>query len=196
MRNRDSNKEIKLRQTALDMIVKKGLDEFSIQKLARAAGVSPATIYIYYKDKEDLILSLYKEESQRMSEETMKNFDPMMPFSEGLRIQWMNRSRYIMEHKDKAIFIEQIRHSSLHEKVIGMVNETFKDKMGRFVHHAIERKELVKVPVEVYWSVAFAPLYSLVQFHQLGVNMAGNKFTLSEDIMNQTLEIVLKGLRP
>ncbi|MBN8856321.1 MAG: helix-turn-helix transcriptional regulator [Sphingobacteriales bacterium] len=33
------------------MVVREGFDGFSMQKLARAAGVSPTTIYIYFKDK-------------------------------------------------------------------------------------------------------------------------------------------------
>ena len=41
------------------MFVKGGFNGFSMQKLAKAANVSPATIYIYFKDKEDLIQQLY-----------------------------------------------------------------------------------------------------------------------------------------
>src|SRR5690606_32816984 len=114
MRNRDENKRQRIKQQALGMIVKNGLDAFSVQKLAKAVGISPATIYIYFKDKEDLILNIYQEESDRMMEESLKGFDAEMSFKEGLRIQWINRSNYCIQEKDKMIFLEQIRHSSLH----------------------------------------------------------------------------------
>ena len=67
MRLRDEAKEQSIREKALEMIVKEGFDGLSMQKLAKAAGVSPATIYIYFKDREDLILQLYYEESLRMT---------------------------------------------------------------------------------------------------------------------------------
>jgi AcrR family transcriptional regulator len=59
MRTRDENKESAIRQKAIEMIVKKGFDGLSMQKLAKAADVSPATIYIYYKDRDDLIVQLW-----------------------------------------------------------------------------------------------------------------------------------------
>ncbi len=64
MRKRDTNKELAIRQKALEMIVKDGLDGFSMQNLAKAAGVSPATIYIYCKDRKDLIVQLCLEDNQ------------------------------------------------------------------------------------------------------------------------------------
>lgn len=178
------------------MIVSGGLDGFGMQKLARAAKLSPATIYIYFKDKEDLILQLYREESEKMANETLRNFDPSMSFSDGLRVQWMNRSKYCMENQNEMVFLEQIRHSSLHEKATMFTNDVFKNTMQEFVVNAIKREELVKISVEVFWSIAFAPLYNLVRFHQIGQSIGGRKFTFSEKIMMETLAIVLKGLKP
>ena len=72
----------------------------------------------------------------------------------------------------------------------------FKENMKAFVSNAIKNKELVKVPVEVYWSVAFAPLYTLVQFHIAGTSIGGHKFKFSEKIMLETLALVVKALKP
>ena len=51
MRIRDEKKESLIKQKAIEMIVKYGFDGLSMQKLAKAAKVSPATIYIYFKDR-------------------------------------------------------------------------------------------------------------------------------------------------
>src|SRR5690606_19425317 len=101
MRKRDESKAIIIKEKALEMVVKCGFDGFSMQKLAKKARISPATIYIYFKDKEDLILQLYQEENQKMTEATLKHFRPSMSFSEGLKVQWINRSRYCMENNAK-----------------------------------------------------------------------------------------------
>src|ERR1700729_949145 len=96
VRTRDPRKEKAICDQALAMIVKHGFDGFSMQKLARAARVSPATIYIYFQDREDLILKLYPEVSAKMFAATFANFDPAMPFNQGLKIQWINRGRYFL----------------------------------------------------------------------------------------------------
>jgi AcrR family transcriptional regulator len=196
MRIRDENKERIIREKALKMMVKEGLDGFSMQKLAKAADVSPATIYIYFKDKEDLIAQLCRDAGKKMMDITFKNFDPAMSFSEGLRVQWVNRAKYCMKYPDQMHFLEQLRHSPYSEKLTEMMGENFKKVMGDFVTNAIKKKELVKVPVEVYWSIAFAPLYNLVKFHMTGKSIGGRKFILSDKIMKETFELVLKSLKP
>src|SRR5438132_1031154 len=110
MRTRDSVKEAVIREKAMAMVVKDGIEGFSMQKLARAASVSPATIYIYFKDKEDLILQLCRDASNKMAEITLKNFDPSMTFEEGLKTQWVNRAKYCLKYPQEVHFIEQIRH--------------------------------------------------------------------------------------
>jgi TetR/AcrR family transcriptional regulator, multidrug resistance operon repressor len=196
MRIRDENKERIIREKALKMMVKEGLDGFSMQKLAKAADVSPATIYIYFKDKEDLVAQISRDAAKKMMDITFKNFDPSMSFSEGLRVQWVNRAKYCMKYPDQMHFLEQLRHSPYSEKLTEMMGENFKKVMGDFVTNAIKKKELVKVPVEVYWSIAFAPLYNLVKFHMTGKSIGGRKFILSDKIMKETFELVLKSLKP
>jgi TetR/AcrR family transcriptional regulator, multidrug resistance operon repressor len=196
MRTRDESKELAIRQKALEMIVRDGIEGFSMQKLAKAVGVSPATSYIYYKNKEDLIISLYEEESMKMKEATLKDFDPSVSFRQGLTLQWVNRARYCLKHTEQMYFLEQIRRSPLQQKCSDKVVTAFRNVMREFVSNAIKRKELAKLPLEVYWSVAFAPLYTLVEFHHLGRSIGGRKFVFSEKIMMETLELVLKALKP
>lgn len=196
MRIRDENKEQRLRKYALKMIAKEGLEQFSIQKLAKKAGVSPGTIYIYFKDKEDLILRMCEEHMNKMTETSLEGFSPDMSFSEGLKIQWINRAKYGLKYTDEILFMEQIKHSSHHRKTIHMMSDVFRNKMMEFVTNAIKNKQLVKVPVEVFWSVAYAPLYNLLSFHKRGTSLGGRTFEFSEEMMMQTLNLVLKALRP
>ncbi len=196
MRVRDEHKEQSIREKALKMIVKQGLDGFSMQKLAKAANISPATIYIYFKDKEDLVAQLCRDAGEKMLDITLKNFDPSMSFSEGLRIQWVNRAKYCMKYPDQMHFLEQLRHSPYGGKLSEIMGTKFKEVMGNFVTNAIKKKELVKVSVEVYWSIAFAPLYNLVNFHMMGKSVGGKRFVLSDKIMKETFELVLKALKP
>lgn len=197
MRLRDEVKEQTIREKALEMIVAEGFDGLSMQKLAKAAGVSPATIYIYFKDRDDLIMQLYYEESQRMSDATLAGFDPEMHFEEGLRVQWLNRANYCLQFPERMHFMEQMRFSPFHDRFHGMLENPFIKAMKTFVRNAIERKELVRLPVEVYWSIAFAPLYQLVKFHMSRRGMPGSgAFALDEKLINTTLELVLKALRP
>ena len=198
MRARDPLKEKTIRRKAMEMAVKEGFDGLSMQKIAKAAKVSAGTLYIYFEDREDLILQVFQEETRKAFAATMEGFDSSMPFDKGLRVQWLNRARYYMANPLSMQFMEQFRHTPLHEKAMDRAGgNPFRDIMRAFLSNAIRNGELVKVPVEVYWAVAFSPMYQLVKFHQQGKSLPGmGKFVLTEDLLLQTLDLVLKSLKP
>ena len=102
-----------------------------------------------------------------------------------------------MENPREAHFLEQIRHSPFHSHEEPAKGRAFIEAMRAFCRGAIERGELVRVPVEVYWSVAFAPLYQLLKFHLHGRGLSGTpRFVLDEKLMDQTLDLVVRALTP
>lgn len=196
MRTRDGNKEQAIREKAIEMIVQEGFDGLSMQKLAKAANVSPATIYIYWKDREDLILQLYVEVNAKMTKTFLNDFDPAMSFAKGMEVQWKNRARYFLEYPMETRFAEQIKHSPFYGRALSMQSPEFKKAMGQFIVNAIERKELIHVPFEAFWSIAYAPLYQLMKYHSQGKNHLNEDFALNDTIMAQTLQLVIKALTP
>jgi AcrR family transcriptional regulator len=196
MRTRDENKKQLIRKKAIELIVKEGLDGFSMNKVARAAGVSPATLYIYFKDKEDFITRITMEIANNMMTYALKDFDEKMSFEEGLMIQWHNRLHYLMENGMEMEFIEIMRYTDYYESVTEMLVEVFGGIMGRFIQNAVKNSELTDLPFEVYWSVAFAPLYQLIKFHNQGNSYANSSFSLTNEHMKQAFDLVIKALRP
>jgi AcrR family transcriptional regulator len=197
VRSRDPSKEEAIRRKAMELAVKEGFDGLSMQKVAKEANVSPGTLYVYFEDREDLVLQVYRSEMEKTQAAMMRGFDPSMRFDEGLRVQWLNRARHCLANPLSMLFLEQFRHTPLHEKALALAGGDFKRIMQEFVQNAIRNGELVRLPLETYWAVAFAPMYQLVKFHLQGKSLPGRgKFTLTEDMLLQSLELVLKALTP
>lgn len=197
MRSRDPRKEEAVRAKALALLVKEGFDGFSMHKLAKAAKVSPATLYIYYRDRDHLILSVHDEVVKLMIDIGLEGFDPAMAFARGMAVQWRNRRRFWVEHPLEAQFLEQVRFSPLHDRAMKTMDTRFSEAMKTFCANAIRRGELERMPMEVFWSIAYAPLYQLLKFHLHGRGMPGNgPFVLDDRILDRALERVLKALRP
>jgi len=196
MRTRNEDKVQLVKQKAMEMLVADGLEGFSMNKLAKACSISVATLYIYYKDKDDLITQIGLEEGKRMADITMKDFTPDMSFAEGLRAQWKNRIKYVKGNSTGALFFEQLRGSTYQETVVQKITDEFRQVMGSFVINAVERGEIRVMPKEVYWSVAYGPLYSLLRFHQEGKSMVGHPFVLDEAIVWQTFDLIIKAFKP
>jgi AcrR family transcriptional regulator len=201
VRSRDPKKEKIIRRKTLEMIVRSGLDGFSMQKLARAARVSPATLYIYFEDRDDLVFQVYREQMELMTNEALRDFDAEGPFEGGLRVQWKNRARYALSHPLEAQFLEQVRHSPYFATFRDRLPQTFFETMRRFAINAISRKEMRPMPPEIFWSLVYAPLYQLVRFAQQDVGFfhrgAGHpKFQLNDATLELALQCVLRAVRP
>lgn len=196
MRVRNEEKVQLVKQKAMELVVSDGFEGFSVNKLAKACGISVATLYIYYKDKDDLINRIALEEARQMCEQTLQNFNADMPFEVGLRQQWINRSQYMLDNPTVLTFFEQLRSSTYQEQVMNCFRDEFRDTLGGFMNNAVKRKEVADLPLEVYWSVAFAPLYSLLRFHAEGRSIGGKPFKFDEKTMWHTFDLVVKALRP
>lgn len=196
MRIRDTHKEALVKQNAIEMLLRDGFDGFSMQKLARACGISVGTLYIYYKNKEDLIIRLGIDEGMRMTQATMKGFSPDMPFAEGLKKQWENRSAYWLKHRDAAKFFEKIKRTQYAEPILEEIGSYFRPIMKKFSENAIANKQLHFISFESYWSVAFGPLYTLLEFEDKGRSVGNRSYKFSKKTMYQTLELVLRALTP
>lgn len=195
MRKRNFDKEKLVKQKAIETMGKYGLEGFSMNKLAKVCNISVATLYIYFKDKDDLIMNIAIEEGAKGADAMLKDFDPESSFETGLRVQWKNRYEHAMENLEVALFFDQLRSSSYHDKFMGQVMNKFKQQVSAFVFNAIKRGELKEMPVEVFWSVAYAPLYALIRFHQDGRSITGMPFKMTDELLWATFDLVIKALK-
>lgn len=195
MRTRDENKEAAIREKAMEMIVDEGFDGLSMQKLAKAANVSPATIYIYYKNREDLLNQLYNHVQQTFHEVALEGFNPELSFEEGLWIQWKNRLKFISKYPKHFQFQEQFRNSPcINHSDVNLSH--FKENMKLFIMNAIKKGEMKRMEPEIFWSVAYGSLYSMIKFHLQEISIMGNSFKLTDAKLKIAFDMVIKALKP
>ena len=59
MREKDLDKEKSIIDEVSRIILKEGIADVSMSKIAKASGISSSTIYVYFSDKEDLLKQVY-----------------------------------------------------------------------------------------------------------------------------------------
>ncbi|KOS06944.1 TetR family transcriptional regulator [Flavobacterium akiainvivens] len=196
MRTRNADKEELVKTKAKELLVNEGFEGFSMNKLARACGISVATLYIYYQDKDHLIKQIGVEIGKRFFATALQGFDPNMPFAQGLRQQWENRISFHMQNKLEAACYEVIRHSPHGEYVLEESFGSFGSVMGQFCHNAIQRGELVPLTMEVFWSIAYGPLYNMLKFDTEGKSLGKKPFAFTNQMKDEALRVVIKALTP
>lgn len=206
---KDPAKTEQIRTRALEMLVREGFDGFSMQKLAKAAQVSPATLYIHFQDRDDLLFQVWREQHERFAATLLEGFDPDAPFATGLEVQWRNRTRFCREHPLGWRLLDQVMYSPYHKGFAKRAESPFKRIMGEFVRKAFERGEIHdfgcagdpdRFPTELFWALAYAPLYELLQFERddggPGSHRRTAPFHLDAELFDLAFQRVLRSLRP
>jgi AcrR family transcriptional regulator len=198
MRVRDIDKENLVIENAIDQIVRDGFQGFSMNKLAKACSISVATLYIYYKDKDDLIQKIGGKMALKFFAGTVKDFSPDMSFEEGLWKQWENRADFTMKYPKEVAFFEIIKHSPHAEAILDSIKEfsDFRAIMKQFIDNGLKNNELIPMSFEAFWSIAYGPLYTLLNFHTEGKSMGGKPFVLTKEIMKEAFQATVKALKP
>lgn len=111
MRVKDEYKKEAIIQATVKLVNEIGFVASSVSKIAKEANVSPATIYIYYKNKEDLLVSTYISIKQKMGEAVLRDFDAGFPIRDTFRKVWFNMFKFISNNKELFQFTEQFSNS-------------------------------------------------------------------------------------
>jgi TetR/AcrR family fatty acid metabolism transcriptional regulator len=67
-RTRERGKHQRILQAAVKIFAEKGFYKAKISEIAREAEVADGTVYLYFKNKDDILIQLFEEEMDRMIE--------------------------------------------------------------------------------------------------------------------------------
>ena len=119
-------------EAAIILFGKKGYNGTSTLEIAKAAGVSQATVFKYFRTKEDLLISIIAPILPRLFSNFLgrvKNINTIT-VKEIIHYIVRDRFRFMKENKDiiKIIFSEILTNEQLKQKIIIGAKEVFKER--------------------------------------------------------------------
>lgn len=161
MRVKDDIKKVALFEATVKMVNEIGFASSSVSKIAKEACVSPATIYIYHKNKEELLVSTYIEIKKNIGCAIQENFDDSLPIRDILRDIWFNMFDYISKHPDYFQYAEQFSNSPYQSLVDKKEIEKYFDPVINVLLKGIEQKILKDVSFDILTAFIFYPIIAL-----------------------------------
>jgi AcrR family transcriptional regulator len=161
MRVKDKFKHEAIFKATVKLVNEIGFVSSSVSKIAREANVSPATIYIYHKNKEDLLVSTYVNIKQNLSKAVLKDFDESLPIRDILRNVWFNLFKYITQYPDYIQFTEQFSNSPYSSLVNKKEVEKYFEPMVQVLQKGIEQKIIKDVNFDILAAFILYPILNL-----------------------------------
>lgn len=180
------NKKEELLKAALHLFVEFGFHATPTSKIAKEAGVANGTLFHYYKTKEDLILSLYKEINTNSIDYTFANVNKVDSLELVFKSIFTNTIEWAQQNKQEFYFLQQFSNSPYYSLI------TLEDRNKQSEPHFYFLQEGIKTAILKPLSVEL--LFTLFNSQIAGINqyLSTEEFSTNKQnkIINQSFELL------
>jgi len=188
MRPKDQTKYNAIIKTSLELVKELGFTGISIAKIAKQANISPATIYIHFKNREDLFTKLYIKIRTDMSNGALRGVRENTDIEQVFKSMWINFFSHSLNHPDYLIYREKFEQTPMMENIKGEDFELYNSVKNLF-QRGIKEHIIKDLPLPLLTSFAFVPIITLLNFHFEGL------IHMDENHINEACEIAWNAIK-
>jgi AcrR family transcriptional regulator len=161
MRTKDEQKKEALFKATVKLVNEIGFASSSVKKIAEEANVSPSTIYVFFKNKEDLLVSTYVELKRHLAAALLVDFDDTLPLRDIIEGVWFRTFTYISNNLEDYDYLEQFANSPYSALVDQETIEKEFIPMIKVFQKGIEQKILKNVDLNFHSAFMWNPISRL-----------------------------------
>ncbi len=165
-RARDENKVLAIYEATLKLVLENGFTGLKMNKVAQQAKLATGTLYIYFKDKEELISALYLHIKKEQTKQYFLDYNENDSFMANFRKLWFRVMEINTQNPEYAIFTDQYYRSPF-------IKEEYRNHAEELIspiYHLLEKgksEELVKdLPLELLVCQLIGVISALVNLQQ------------------------------
>jgi AcrR family transcriptional regulator len=153
----------------IKLLTENGFDGTPMSLIAKEAGVAAGTIYLYFKNKEELINRLYLELKERLTAAVVNGYDRNLPIRIAVELLWENYVSYFTQNPTEYRFFEQFSNSPLINKLTKEEGLKIFSPILEVFLKAKEEKVIKDIPTEIIYCQVFQSVSYLIKQHINGV---------------------------
>jgi len=162
-------------KATINLVNNNGFHATPMSKIAKMAKVSPATIYLYFDNKQDLVNKVYLEVKAAYTAYVFKNYSSDISVVNGFEIIWKRIADFKLKEVEEAMFLAQCDNTP-------MIDEASRQEGLKHLQPLLDlwergiKEDIIK-PLSPYLLYAYTinPLSFLMVMQQRGV------FQLNQD---------------
>ena len=169
-------------RASIKLLHENGFHSTPMSLIAKEAHIAAGTIYIYYKNKEDLLNNLYLEIKKKYSASLMNGVSDSLPVKYAFEKVLRNAVNFEMQHVEEYSVMEQYRNSPF------VKMETVEEGLKIFqpvmsLVEKVKREKIIKsLTTDVFFALFFSPAGEIAKAAMR------NQDSLSEDTISATFQ--------
>ncbi|WP_179353891.1 TetR/AcrR family transcriptional regulator [Winogradskyella vidalii] len=105
-------------KATIDLVNNNGFHATPMSKIAKMAQVSPATIYLYFENKQDLVNQTYIEVKTEYTNYAFSTYDESMSVEVGFELIWKRIADFKLKECEYAMFLAQCDNTPMIDEPI------------------------------------------------------------------------------
>lgn len=176
-------------KATINLVNNNGFHATPMSKIAKMANVSPATIYLYFENKQDLVNQTYLEVKTKYTNFVFKNYEENNAIKTAFEHIWKQIAEFTIQELEHAFFLNQCNNTPI-------IDEPIKKEGIKHLEPLLElwergKKEGVIKPFENYTLYAFSinPLSFLLIAHKQ------SEFKLNQARIDEAFQLAWDSIR-
>lgn len=162
---------LRILQAADELMAKNGVQNLSTHKIAKQAGVSVGTIYLYFKDKEELLNCLVTYLFERFHGYLAQHYDANLPLFEQYRALWKATWQFLTENPNITLNLHQYESLPNFSTLLATYMSTDELACNKFIQMGKTQGILVDLDQQLIFTLSLRTVWEIRRLHTvLGKN--------------------------
>lgn len=97
----------------IELVNNNGFHASAMSKIAKMANVSPATIYLYFENKQDLVNQTYLEVKTKYTDFVFQTYNENTPVKSGFELIWKRIAEFNSNESEYSFFLNQCNNTPM-----------------------------------------------------------------------------------
>ena len=187
-REKDYSKIDKIFEATQRLVYEKGFAGIKLTDVAKLSGIAIGTIYLYFKDKDDLVNQLYQYIQRKKKQDVNIELDLNRPAPELIRLLWMTYYQSVMNDLKSAEFFYQYQQSNALVKLMNENDNFVFTNLRRVLAKGVVEGSLKKMDEDLLYTILIGPI------HELAKQALRNNFKATVEEKEELFDLLLKSI--
>ncbi len=192
-RSREGGKHQRILQAAVNIFAEKGFYKAKISEIAREAGVADGTIYLYFKNKDDILIQLFEEEMDRMIQAMREEISPLRDPLEKLKV-FVRRHMGVVEANPRLAEVIQVELRQSNKFVKNYTNRKFQEYLNVLEEIIREGQQEGVIRADVEPAIAKRVIFGALDEMSTFWVLSKKRSHPAEEVVRQVTDMVIRGV--
>ncbi|MBC6310416.1 TetR/AcrR family transcriptional regulator [Listeria sp. FSL L7-1582] len=165
MRKKDFSKIDKIQDATVELILKEGAAAVSTIRIAKKVGISQSNVYLYFKNKDELIDSVFAREMGKVKFEQQEMNDKTLRFEQRFEAYIRSLYDFALTDPDSLVLIREIKFLKGQQQEINPTEMGNSNVVEELLQTGITEKIIKPLPIALIMGFVF----NTIQAHSMNI---------------------------